>query len=249
MKKDKQKDLEAAGARCNGANWQPLFGRLREALDWAPLHRHASGTRDRRRRRGRRAARARYVRPRGSTVVQIDVDMNDVYTTLAVLFAARSRSIRIDSSSVLVSVALGNRMFHLLGVAHGQTADGRDPHAGPGAAATAATARSPNWPREEEDHGEEEAQEAPCAVSSNACCTASAVERRECRRDPRWTRLARHRRAASRWRRARGRVPRARGLESEDDRRSALGATGAAPAWKAGDLGNDAREAAACRRR
>ena len=119
MKKDKDKTTKkpATAARAATArDWQPMFGRLREALDWA-LDIAAQLARDieddvEAIERTRRYVRA-WIDGR-----PIDVDMNDVYTTLAVLFAAIELDLGIDSSPVLVSLAAGNRMFHLPGAAH-----------------------------------------------------------------------------------------------------------------------------------
>ncbi len=116
MKKDKQKDSKKPAHAATARNWQPLFGRLREALDWAlDIAAHLAREIDDDVEAVERTRRYVHAWIDGRP---IDVDMNDVYTTLAVLFAAIEIDLGIDSSPLLASVALGNRMFHLPGAAH-----------------------------------------------------------------------------------------------------------------------------------
>ena len=48
----------------------------------------------------------------------VEVDMQDVATTVAVLFAAIDIELAIDSSPILASLAICRRVFHLPGAAH-----------------------------------------------------------------------------------------------------------------------------------
>jgi hypothetical protein len=96
-------------------DWQPLFARLQDAIEWAlDIAKHLAreindDVEAIERTRG-------YVRAwiEGRPV---DVDMNDILTTLAVLFAAIELDLGIDSSPMLESLALCERLLHLPGAA------------------------------------------------------------------------------------------------------------------------------------
>jgi hypothetical protein len=119
MKKQKtetNKRGRSASSRDEVRNWQPLFGRLREALDWGlDLTAHLARDIDDdveavERTRGYVHA---WIEGR-----RVDVDMNDVLTTLAVLFSEIEIDLGIDSSPVLESLAQAERVLHLPGAAH-----------------------------------------------------------------------------------------------------------------------------------
>ena len=113
MKKEKQEPKKSRRAEVR--DWQPLFERLQDAIDWAlDIAKHLAREIEEdvdaiERTRG-------YVRGwlEGR---RVDVDMNDILTTLAVLFAAMEIDLGIDSSPMLATLALGERMLHLPGAA------------------------------------------------------------------------------------------------------------------------------------
>jgi hypothetical protein len=94
-------------------DWQPLFHRLQDAIEWAlDIAAHLAREIDEdveavERTRG-------YVRA-WIGGHEVDVDMTDVLTTLAVLFAAIELDLGIDSSPILDGLTLGAQMFHLPG--------------------------------------------------------------------------------------------------------------------------------------
>lgn len=115
-KKDKTKASASRGSRTTGStvrDWREVLVRLRDATEWAlDLAVHLAREIDEdveaiERTRG-------YVRAwlEGRP---IDIDMNDVLTTLAVLFAAIEIDLGIDSSPMLDAFALCQRMLHLPG--------------------------------------------------------------------------------------------------------------------------------------
>ena len=120
MKNEKQKDKANARAPrvASGAarDWRPLFARLRDATEWAldiahQLARDIGEDVD------------AVERTRGYVHAWIEgrpvkVDMNDILTTLAVLFAAIEIDLGFDSSPVFEALALFERMLHLPGAWH-----------------------------------------------------------------------------------------------------------------------------------
>ena len=116
--KQKPKDTKTPARATTGTSkpsrdWQPLFGRLREALDWAL---------DIAAQLAQQIDEDVEAVERTRTYVHawidgrpIEVDMYDVYTTLAVLFAAIEIDLGIDSSPILASLLVANRMLHLPG--------------------------------------------------------------------------------------------------------------------------------------
>lgn len=113
---EKKRDPRGATApREAVSDWQPLFARLRDTIDWA-LDIAVKLSRDYdedieaiERVRG-------YVRAwlEGR---RIDIDMHDVYTTLAILFAAIELDVGIDSSPVIAAMRGLPTKFHLPGAA------------------------------------------------------------------------------------------------------------------------------------
>jgi hypothetical protein len=122
VKKDKQKDTKrpardaSTGRAATARDWQPMFARLREALDWAldiaaHLARAIEDDVD-------AVERTRGYMHAWIDGRPVDVDMSDVYTTLAVLFAAIEIDLAIDNSPILASLAICKRVLHLPGAAH-----------------------------------------------------------------------------------------------------------------------------------
>ncbi|HEY1817406.1 MAG TPA: hypothetical protein VGL61_09595 [Kofleriaceae bacterium] len=108
-----KKQHRGASASRDARDWQPLFHRLQDAIEWAlDIAAHLARDIDEdveaiERTRG-------YVRA-WITGGEVDVDMNDVLTTLAVLFAAIEIDLGIDSSPMLEGLALCQRVLHLPG--------------------------------------------------------------------------------------------------------------------------------------
>ncbi|HTR55003.1 MAG TPA: hypothetical protein VMJ10_30165 [Kofleriaceae bacterium] len=115
MKKENEKDKKKKRGEDIVRDWQPLFARLRDTIDWAldiacrlardydeeieaieRVRAYLHGWLD-----GRR----------------IDIDMRDVLTTLAILFAAIEIDLGIDSSALLAPLRTAPRMLHLPGIA------------------------------------------------------------------------------------------------------------------------------------
>jgi hypothetical protein len=117
-KDDKHDKKHPRGASANKhvvRDWQPLFERLQDAIDWAldiavKLARDIDEDLEAiERTRG-------YVRAwlEGR---RVDIDTRDVLTTLAVLFAAIEIDLGIDSSPMLEPLRFSERMLHLPGAA------------------------------------------------------------------------------------------------------------------------------------
>src|SRR5262245_17841918 len=100
MKKDKKTHRRGASTRRNVVrDWQLLFARLRSAIDWA-LEIAADLADD------YPEELAAIERVRGYVRAwfegrEIDVDLNDVLTTLAILFAAIEIDLGVDNSALL----------------------------------------------------------------------------------------------------------------------------------------------------
>ena len=96
-------------------DWQPLFARLQEAIEWGlDIARRLAEDYDEELEAIERVRG--YVRAwlEGR---RVDIDMNDVYTTLAILFAAIELDIGIDSSPVIAAMRAMPSMLHLPGAA------------------------------------------------------------------------------------------------------------------------------------
>jgi hypothetical protein len=115
-KEEKKKHLRGASARRDVVrDWQPLFARLQDAIEWAldiavKLARDYDEEID------------AIERVRGYVHAwlegrRVDIDMNDVYTTLAILFAAIELDVGIDSSPVISAMRGLPSMLHLPGAA------------------------------------------------------------------------------------------------------------------------------------
>jgi hypothetical protein len=117
VKKEKQKDKRPRGTSSSPAvrDWQPLFGRLRETVDWAlDLAKHLAGDIDEDVEAIERTRGYLHAWLEGR---RVDIDMNDVLTTLAVLFAAIEIDLGVDSSPIVHSLSRVERMLHLPGAA------------------------------------------------------------------------------------------------------------------------------------
>jgi hypothetical protein len=117
VKREKDKDKRPRGTSSSRSvrDWQPLFQRLQEAIDWAlDIAKHLAGDFD--------EDVESIERTRGYVHAwlegrRVDIDMNDVLTTLAVLFAAIEIDLGIDSSPLLEGLKLAERILHLPGAA------------------------------------------------------------------------------------------------------------------------------------
>jgi hypothetical protein len=115
--KDKDKDKRPRGTSSSRSvrDWQPLFTRLQEAIDWAlDIAKHLAGDID--------EDIESIERTRGYVHAwlegrRVDIDMNDVLTTLAVLFAAIEIDLGIDSAPLLEGLKLADRILRLPGAA------------------------------------------------------------------------------------------------------------------------------------
>jgi hypothetical protein len=115
-KSDKKRQGYAPRARREAVkDWQPLFARLQEAIDWGlDIAKRLSSDYEE---DAEAIERVRgYVRAwlEGR---RVDIDMNDVYTTLAILFAAIELDVGIDSSPVIAAMRGMPSMLHLPGAA------------------------------------------------------------------------------------------------------------------------------------
>lgn len=104
MKKNEKKRQEyrGSGRREPVKDWQPLFARLQEAIDWGlDIAVRLAADYDEELEAIERVRG--YVRAwlEGR---RIDIDMHDVYTTLAILFAAIELDVGIDSSPVIAAM-------------------------------------------------------------------------------------------------------------------------------------------------
>ncbi|HEY1811004.1 MAG TPA: hypothetical protein VGG74_01520 [Kofleriaceae bacterium] len=115
--KERQKDKRPRGTSSSRSarDWQPLFARLQEATDWGlDIAKHLAGDIDE---DVEAIERTRGYLHSWLEGRRVDIDMNDVLTTLAVLFAAIEIDLGIDSSPMLHGLALAGRMLHLPGAA------------------------------------------------------------------------------------------------------------------------------------
>ena len=119
MKKEKdEKKKHPRGASTGRAvvrDWKPLFARLRDTFDWAlDLARKLA--------RGDEEELEAIERTRGYlhdwlAGRPVEIEMNDVLTTLAILFAAIELDLGIDSSAVLRPLRSFPAFLHLPGAA------------------------------------------------------------------------------------------------------------------------------------
>ncbi len=116
-KKDKETGHPDRGlGRIAVHDWQPLFARLRDAIDWAldVALRLAEDSDE---------EREAIERVRGYAHDWLDgrpveLDMDDVLTTLAILFAAIELDVGIDSSAILDPLRALPTVIYLPGAAH-----------------------------------------------------------------------------------------------------------------------------------
>jgi hypothetical protein len=118
--KETQKEQRKRATTSRGErDWQPLFTRLQEATDWAlDIAKHLAGdiTEDVDSIERTRGYLHAWLEGR-----RVDVDLHDVLTTLAVLFAAIEIDLGIDSSPLIQGLALADRMLHLPGAARDES--------------------------------------------------------------------------------------------------------------------------------
>ena len=117
MKKDEKKKHPrgASAGRDVVRDWQPLFARLQDTIDWA-LDIAVKLARD----YDEEVEAIERVRDYMHGWLEgrrVDVDMNDVLTTLAILFAAIELDIGIDSSPMLAPLRSFPTVMHLPGAA------------------------------------------------------------------------------------------------------------------------------------
>jgi hypothetical protein len=117
VKTEKQttKRPRSASTRREVRDWQPLFARLQEAFDWAlDIAKHLAGDIDEDVDAIERTRAYMHAWLEGR---RVEVDMNDVLTTLGVLFAAIEIDLGIDSSPMIDGLKLAERILHLPGAA------------------------------------------------------------------------------------------------------------------------------------
>jgi len=114
MKKDeKRKYARAHAGRDVVRDWQPLFGRLEDTIEWAlDLAARLAGDCEEDHEAIERVRSYVHGWFEGR---RIDIDMNDVLTTLAILFAAIELDTGIDSSPMLQAMRGITPTFHLPG--------------------------------------------------------------------------------------------------------------------------------------
>lgn len=115
MKKtEKDKHLRGASSgRDVVRDWQPLFARLRDTIEWALdiAVRLARGDEE----EIEAIERVRYGLNAWLDGKRVDIDMNDVLTTLAILFAAIELDVGVDSSPVIAAMRGVPPTLHLPG--------------------------------------------------------------------------------------------------------------------------------------
>lgn len=117
MKKDEKKKHPrgASAGRDVVRDWQPLFARLQDTIDWA-LDIAVKLARD----YDEEVEAIERVRDYMHGWLEgrrVDVDMNDVLTTLAILFAALELDVSIDSSPLIAAMRRLPSMLHFPGAA------------------------------------------------------------------------------------------------------------------------------------
>ena len=114
-KSEKKRQAYAPTRRPVVKDWQPLFARLQEAIDWGlDIAVRLAVDYDEELEAIERVRG--YVRAwlEGR---RIDIDTNDIYTTLAILFAAIELDVGIDSSPVIAAMRGLPASIHLPGAA------------------------------------------------------------------------------------------------------------------------------------
>ena len=117
MKKDEKKKHPrgASAGRDVVRDWQPLFARLQDAIDWAlDIARTLARDYDEEIEAVERVRGYVHAWLEGR---RVDIDMNDVYTTLAILFAAIELDLGIDTSPVMEPLRRFPSRLHLPGAA------------------------------------------------------------------------------------------------------------------------------------
>ena len=117
MKKDEKKKHPrgASAGRDVVRDWQPLFARLQDTIDWA-LDIAVKLARD----YDEEVEAIERVRDYMHGWLEgrrVDVDMNDVLTTLAILFAAIELDVSIDSSPLIAAMRRFPSTLHFPGAA------------------------------------------------------------------------------------------------------------------------------------
>jgi len=115
-KTEKKKHSRGANAgRDVVRDWQPLFARLQDTIDWAlDIARRLAGDYDEEIEAIERVRGYVHAWLEGR---RVDIDMDDVLTTLAILFAAIELDVSIDSSPVISAMRGLPSMLHLPGAA------------------------------------------------------------------------------------------------------------------------------------
>jgi hypothetical protein len=117
VKQDEKKKYPrgASASRDVVRDWQPLFARLQDTIDWA-LDIAVKLARDYDEELEAIERVRGYVRAwlEGR---RVDIDMNDVLTTLAILFAAIELDVSIDSSPLIGAMRSFPSMLHFPGAA------------------------------------------------------------------------------------------------------------------------------------
>lgn len=114
MKKENEKDKKKRGEDVV-RDWQPLLVRLRDTIDWAlDIARRLARDYDEEIEAIERVREYLHGWLDGRLV---DIDMRDVLTTLAILFAAIEIDLGIDSSALLAPLRTAPTMLHLPGAA------------------------------------------------------------------------------------------------------------------------------------
>jgi hypothetical protein len=117
VKKDERKKHPrgASSSRDVVRDWQPLFARLEDTIEWALdiAKRLARDYED----ELEAIERVRCYVHAWLKGRRVDIDMNDIYTTLAILFAAIELDVGIDSSPVISAMRGLPSMLHLPGAA------------------------------------------------------------------------------------------------------------------------------------
>ena len=115
MKKTEKKKHPRSAGRDVVRDWEPLFARLRDTIDWAldiakRLARDYEEDVE-------TVERVRFYVHAWLEGRRVDIDMTDIYRVLAILFAAIELDVGIDNSPVIAAMRGLPSMLHLPGAA------------------------------------------------------------------------------------------------------------------------------------
>ena len=115
MKKTEKKKHPRSAGRDVVRDWEPLFARLRDTIDWAldiakALSRHYEEDIE-------AVERVRGYVHAWLEGRRVDIDMTDIYRVLAILFAAIELDVGIDNSPLIGAMRGLPSMLHLPGAA------------------------------------------------------------------------------------------------------------------------------------